>query len=95
MPITNQPIATSRSMGEGAALFGLFTQTMMPGLALGFLVWMGLQFVFDDHRKSAPVGAAVVFGYWMYVGNTKDKAWRNMSRFVPNPQTYVGSSAKC
>ena len=82
MPITNQPIATSRSMGEGAALFGLFTQTMMPGLALGFLVWMGLQFVFDNHRISAPFGASVVLGYWMYVGNTKDKAWRNMSRFV-------------
>ncbi|MGB8702821.1 MAG: hypothetical protein WCD18_25680, partial [Thermosynechococcaceae cyanobacterium] len=79
MPITNQPIPTNRSMGEGASLFGVFNYTMMPGLALGFLIWTGLQFVFEDHRKSAPVGAAVVFGYWLYVGNSKEKAWRNMS----------------
>lgn len=92
MAITNQPIRTHRSMGNGAALFGVVSHTLMPGLALGFALWMVVQWIVMDHRKSAPFGAGVVFTYWLFVGNRQEKAWRNLSRFVPSPVTYVGTN---
>jgi hypothetical protein len=93
MPLTNQPISTQRTLGEGATMFGLFTQTMVPGLALGMLAWISGLAVFDgQHQKAAPIGFAVVGGYWIYVGNDREKAWRNLSRHVPAPVPYIGSS---
>jgi hypothetical protein len=93
MPITNQPISTQRTLGEGATMFGLFTQTMVPGLALGMMAWISGLAVFDgQHQKAAPIGFAVVGGYWLYVGNDREKAWRNLSRHVPAPVPYIGSS---
>lgn len=74
-------------------MFGLFTQTMVPGLALGMLAWISGLAVFDgQHQKAAPIGFAVVGGYWIYVGNDREKAWRNLSRHVPAPVPYIGSS---
>lgn len=93
MPLTNQPISTQRTLGESAAMFGLFTQTMVPGLALGLLAWLSGLFLFDgQHQKAAPTGFAVVIGYWLYVGNDRQKAWRNLTRHVAPPSAYVGSS---
>jgi hypothetical protein len=93
MPITNQPISTQRTLGEGATMFGLFTQTMVPGLALGMMAWISGLALFDgQHRKAAPSGFAVVGGYWLYVGNDRKKAWRNLSGHVPAPVPYIGSS---
>jgi hypothetical protein len=92
MAITNQPIKTHRSMGSGAALFGFINPTLFPGLALGFFLWMGIQFIFDDHRKSAPIGAGVVATYFLFVGNSEQKAWKNLSRFVKSPVAFIGST---
>jgi hypothetical protein len=93
MGLTNQPISTQRTLGEGATLFGLFTQTMVPGLALGMMAWIsGLALFEGQHQKAAPIGFAVVGGYWIYVGNDREKAWRNLSRHVPSPVPYIGSA---
>jgi hypothetical protein len=93
MPITNQPISTQRTLGEGATMFGIFTQTMLPGLTLGMMAWaIGLGLFDGQHQKAAPIGFAVVGGYWIYVGNDREKAWRNLSRHVPLPMPYIGSS---
>jgi hypothetical protein len=90
MPITNQPIKTHRSMGSGAQMFGIISPTLMPGITSGFLAWMAIQFIVDDHRISGPIGAGIVFTYWLFVGNSEQKAWKNLSRFIRSPRAYIG-----
>jgi hypothetical protein len=93
MPITNQPISTQRTLGEGSAMFGIFTQTMIPGLVLGLIAWASGLWLFEGkHEKAAPAGFAIVIGYWIYVGNDREKAWRNLTRHVNIPSGYIGSS---
>ena len=93
MPITNSPIRTQKSLGEGAAMFGTFTKEMMPGLILALLVHVvGLGMFQGQHQKALPASLATLGAFWLYVGNDKQKAWRNLSRHIPQPSVYIGSA---
>ena len=93
MPITNSPIKTQKTLGEGAAMFGTFTQEMMPGLVLALLVHVaGLGMFQGQHLKALPGSLITLGAFWFYVGNDKEKAWRNLSRHIPQPSLYVGST---
>ena len=93
MPITNAPIKTQKTLGEGAAMFGAFTQEMMPGLVIALFVHVaGLGLCQGQHQKALPTSLASLGAFWLYVGNDKQKAWRNLSRHVQQPSVYVGST---
>jgi hypothetical protein len=93
MPITNAPIKTQRTLGEGAAMFGAFTQEMMPGIVLAVAVHIvGLGLCQGQHQKAAPASVATLGAFWIYVGNDKQKAWRNLSRHLKQPSVYIGST---
>ena len=93
MPITNAPIKTQKTLGEGAAMFGAFTQEMMPGLVIALLVHaVGLGLFQGQHQKAAPASLASLGAFWIYVGNDKQKAWRNLSRHIKQPSVYIGST---
>ena len=93
MPITNAPIKTQKSLGEGAAMFGLFTSEMLPGIVLAVAVHIvGLGLCQGQHQKAAPASIATLGAFWIYVGNDKQKAWRNLSRHISQPSAYIGST---
>jgi ABC-type lipoprotein release transport system permease subunit len=93
MAITNAPIKTQKTLGEGAAMFGLFTSEMLPGIVLAVIVHIvGLGLSQGQHQKAAPATVATLGAFWIYVGNDKQKAWRNLSRHISQPSVYIGST---
>ena len=93
MALTNAPIRTQKTLGEGAAMFGLFTQEMLPGIVLALTVHVvGLGRFQGQHEKAAPASLATLGAFWIYVGNDKEKAWRNLSRHIKQPLVYIGST---
>jgi hypothetical protein len=94
MAVPNTPITTEQSLGDGAMLAGIFTKAMFPGLqlALYFFIFFHAA-VGNKYEYSLPPTAAVVIGYWLYVGNDDQKAWANLSKHPQNDynQVYIGS----
>ena len=95
MSVPNHPIRTQKSMGEGAMVLGVFTQSMMPGLTLALYLFLPLHFIVSGrYYLSGPPALALVIGYWLYVGNDRNRAWRNLCSHAQNDysQVYRGSS---
>lgn len=91
--ITNRPIRTQASLGVGAAMFGLVTQSMVPGLMMAVGVHaISLGFVEGNHMKALPFSFTIASVYWLYVGNNKKRAWENITRHVRVPDPYIGST---
>jgi hypothetical protein len=92
MPITNQSIQCQKTLGDPALILGAFSKTMLPGFVLAFIPFFCIHTVTGDHTKALPVGGSVLFAYWFYVGNDREKAWKSLSRHVEKKIPYVGSS---
>jgi hypothetical protein len=95
MPITNQKIKCSATLGESSSWMGLFSTTLRPGIFLGLVATVILSVMVsiarDDlemkwlpNRKYSYIALPIVLSaYWVFVGNTKEKAWKNLSGLNP------------
>lgn len=95
MPVPNGPISTHKTLGEGGMIFGVVTESMLPGFALALFLFFPLHVMTKgEYKLSVPPALAVLLGYWIYVGNDREKAWRNLCKHAQNDysQVYIGST---
>jgi hypothetical protein len=85
-------------------MFGILSTTILPGAIIGLILSCIAIFTLDvlksdfdqkslpDSRSGAILFPVSVLSYWVLVGNTKEKAWKNLTKFCDVPIPVVSYS---
>jgi hypothetical protein len=98
MPVYNQPIESNRSLGQMKLVAGIFSPTMVPGVILAVIVGsVSMQITHTVwHRKEIGIlpGISILAAYYFGVGSDAEKAWKNITRWIPQQKIYLNSTSR-
>jgi hypothetical protein len=95
MPVYNQPIESNRSLGKMKLVAGIFSPTMVPGLILAVIIGSVSMQVTHTlwKRKELGIlpGVSILAAYYFGIGANEEKAWKNITRWIPQKKLYLSS----